>query len=159
MLNAHNSVIYLIFSLYFDSVSFRAKKTKAQKLRIFVYFEQDAKLKRFWAILRGSPWLPMGENPFRLAYEHYFEQTSEYIKLKYTEEKDVTIRNKFPEYVQYLLKNYYGTRSRFSTSEWCHFVGTPTDLIQLTNTNLSESMNAALKSRYPRSGMIGLTRR
>ena len=101
----------------------------------------------------------MSEPPFRLAIQNYFRRAEEYVKKKYTEQQHEAIRNNFPTYISYLWKNYYSENSQFPTSEWCHFQGTPTDLIQLSNTNMLESMNHALKLRYPKTGHIGLTRR
>ena len=124
-----------------------------------MYFENDFKLRKFWAIIRGAPWLPMNEPQFRLAFKSYFRKAEEYVKRKYTEPQHDAIRNNFSGYINYLWKYYYSENCRYPASEWTHFQGTPTDLIQLSNTNMLESMNYALKHRYPKTGQIGLTRR
>ena len=118
--------------------------------------ETDSTLKKFWHRLRATPHLPITETPFLQTFLAYFRQTVQYVQRTFKEPKDITFKNNFNVYIEYLKTNYFGEKPRFPRAEWSHFVGQPTTVVALTSTNLLESANNNLKRRFPRSGHIGL---
>lgn len=118
--------------------------------------ETDAHLKKFWHRLRASPYLPITEPPFLQTFLDYFGQTAQYVHKTFNDPKDALFKNNFNAFFDYLTKYYFSVNSRYPRVEWCHYVGSPTTIIALNSTNLLESSNHNLKSRYPRTGHIGL---
>ena len=124
------------------------------------YLDADYKLKKFWTILRGAPFLPMQEGPFLQSFGNYFKSAESYVSRKFVEPRDDAIRNNFKEFISYLQKYYFSRDARFSIPDWTHFSGSvPETLITTNTTNMMESMNHSLKSRFPSHGIVGLSRR
>ena len=131
-------------------------RERAKKEHCFKYFETDRKLKEFWGRLRGSIFLPMEEHVFLVTYHDYFNTIKMYVQTTFSDTKDAVLKTNFPGYINYLVRNFFSRNSRYPIQEWTHFSGAPTTVIQLSNTNMAESLNQNLKKRFPRTGAVGL---